>query len=350
MDATYKIHPICDLFPMMEGEQWTQFREDIKAHGLIKPIVMYDGEIVDGRNRLRACQETGVKLRFAQWKDVYNGPLPLSEWIWSENFSRRQMTKEQAAAVVAARRAYDEMQAARNRQSESADQLNAKRWGKDEVSLVVPPPQAIPRPEPPARRLTDLVQPAPTRAPAQPAPTRAPAPSSPTPEPARGRVRQILAKEAGVPENMMRRTLDVQDKKPELLKDIAQGKMTLRQAEDKVKEEKIEKENPELLKQVEQGKITLREAVAKVKEEKLEPSQRQVMIENAAKRRMINGLSLIEGSCKGLSGLDVNAIRNQCTPEEVTDWSSIARESAKVLRAFAIQLCEPKEENNKSNA
>ncbi len=46
----YKIHPLADLNPMMEGDAYERLVEDIKAHGQREPIVMYQGEVLDGRN------------------------------------------------------------------------------------------------------------------------------------------------------------------------------------------------------------------------------------------------------------------------------------------------------------
>ncbi|MGE5510421.1 MAG: ParB N-terminal domain-containing protein [Bacteroidota bacterium] len=66
--------------------------------------------------------------------------------------------------------------------------------------------------------------------------------------------------------------------------------------------------------------------------------KRQQILANAAKKRMIDGLSLIRGSCRGLSELPVLKIATQCTPEEIQTWAKDARKSAGVLRRFAARL------------
>jgi disulfide oxidoreductase YuzD len=47
-----KVHPLIDLFPMMSEEELADLAEDIKANGLIYPIVIDGDVLIDGRNRL----------------------------------------------------------------------------------------------------------------------------------------------------------------------------------------------------------------------------------------------------------------------------------------------------------
>lgn len=55
-----KAHPLADLFPMMDGQAFEDLVDDIRNNGLRQPIVLLDNQIIDGRNRNRACQEAGV--------------------------------------------------------------------------------------------------------------------------------------------------------------------------------------------------------------------------------------------------------------------------------------------------
>jgi ParB-like nuclease domain len=56
----YPFHPLADVFPLMQGAEFKDLLEDIKANGQLEPIVLYENKILDGRNRYRACQASGV--------------------------------------------------------------------------------------------------------------------------------------------------------------------------------------------------------------------------------------------------------------------------------------------------
>jgi len=105
MTAQYEFHPLADLFPLMEGEEFDALVSDIKANGLRKPIMLYEGKILDGRNRYRACLAAGldVALHVAQWRKgsprhSNGGPLG---YVLSENLRRRHLTTDQRAAIAA---------------------------------------------------------------------------------------------------------------------------------------------------------------------------------------------------------------------------------------------------------
>ena len=57
-------HLLANLLPLMEGDEFEELVEDIREHGLYQPIVLYEGAILDGRNRYRSCREAGVEPRF----------------------------------------------------------------------------------------------------------------------------------------------------------------------------------------------------------------------------------------------------------------------------------------------
>ena len=55
-----EFHEAAAFFPLMEGEEFEKLKADIQAHGLHEPIWTYQGKVIDGRNRFRACRATGV--------------------------------------------------------------------------------------------------------------------------------------------------------------------------------------------------------------------------------------------------------------------------------------------------
>jgi len=88
-------HRFADIFPMIEGEQLEQLKEDIKEHGLLQPIVMFEGKILDGRNRYKACKEIGLIPK----EEEYLGKNPL-EYVISLNLKRRHLKPDQRAVLA----------------------------------------------------------------------------------------------------------------------------------------------------------------------------------------------------------------------------------------------------------
>ena len=91
------IHPAAALFPLMEGPELEYLVADIRANGLREEIVLYEGLILDGRNRLRACELAGVPPRFVAW-DGRGSPLA---FVLSRNLHRRHLDESQRAIIAA---------------------------------------------------------------------------------------------------------------------------------------------------------------------------------------------------------------------------------------------------------
>lgn len=98
MTTTHKIHPAAELFPMMSHEDLWNLAEDIKKNGLLEPVILYHGEVLDGRNRLKACELAEVDPQFAE----VNGDVPSpTQYVFSKNLNRRHLTVNQKAMIAA---------------------------------------------------------------------------------------------------------------------------------------------------------------------------------------------------------------------------------------------------------
>ncbi len=92
---TSRFHELANAFPLLDGEEFAELVKDIRANGLHQPVIMYQGKILDGRNRWRACQ----KLKMAHTEKAYLG-ADAAAYVWSVNAVRRQLTPSQKAMAA----------------------------------------------------------------------------------------------------------------------------------------------------------------------------------------------------------------------------------------------------------
>jgi len=91
-----KFHPYSEIFPLIEGAEFDALVEDIKTHGLREKIWVYEGKILDGRNRFLACQKAKVRPQFRK----FTGKDALA-FIISLNVARRHLSEAQRAMAAA---------------------------------------------------------------------------------------------------------------------------------------------------------------------------------------------------------------------------------------------------------
>jgi hypothetical protein len=91
-----ELHPLADLFPMMTDVELDELGEDMLKHGQREPIWLYEGKILDGRNRYRACLMKGIEPVTTETRVA--DPLA---FVISLNLKRRHLDASQRAMVVA---------------------------------------------------------------------------------------------------------------------------------------------------------------------------------------------------------------------------------------------------------
>jgi len=91
-------HPYAELFPRMTNPEFEGLSGDIARKGLLEDIIVYEGKILEGRERYVACVRKKVPPRFREYAGECGSPL---EFVVSKNLHRRHLTEGQRALVAA---------------------------------------------------------------------------------------------------------------------------------------------------------------------------------------------------------------------------------------------------------
>jgi ParB-like chromosome segregation protein Spo0J len=93
----FDIHPVAEAFPLVEGTEFDELCDSVKGLGLVNPIILLDGKVIDGRNRLRAAVAVGMT-------DIRTEDLPPGtdaiRYVMAQNIERRHLTPAQRAAIT----------------------------------------------------------------------------------------------------------------------------------------------------------------------------------------------------------------------------------------------------------
>jgi N6-adenosine-specific RNA methylase IME4 len=90
-----KTHPAAEEFPLMPDDRLRELAEDISRNGQREPIKLFDGLVIDGRNRLRACELLGIEPTTETLPRDIN---PFA-YVWSLNGERRDLLAGQRYAI-----------------------------------------------------------------------------------------------------------------------------------------------------------------------------------------------------------------------------------------------------------
>jgi ParB-like chromosome segregation protein Spo0J len=91
-------HELSKLFPPISDEDFGKLAADIKLNGLHQPIVRYQGKILDGNNRYRACELVKIAPGFT---DFEGDDAKARNFVISANIHRRHLSPEQRRDIIA---------------------------------------------------------------------------------------------------------------------------------------------------------------------------------------------------------------------------------------------------------
>lgn len=142
-----KYHPIASIFPMLGERELQSLADDIRSRGQVEPVTLYEGMVLDGRNRCAACKIAGVDPSTKTFSGTRSEAVAL---VWSLNAERRQLTSSQRAIADAKRAKLDEEYAAELQRVRDQARSRQADGGREKV------PQKFA--EPPDSRTTEAVR------------------------------------------------------------------------------------------------------------------------------------------------------------------------------------------------
>lgn len=96
LNKEYQFHPLAGIFPLIDGKPYQDLMADVLKHGVREPVWLYEGQILDGRNRYRAAVAMGVDCPVQE----YTGQ-DATAFVVSLNLHRRHMSESQRSVVAA---------------------------------------------------------------------------------------------------------------------------------------------------------------------------------------------------------------------------------------------------------
>ena len=129
--VTLPFHPLCEMVPAMSQEEYQALCDDIRAHGLLEPIWTWQGQIIDGRHRARACRQLGITPVYREW----DGQGSLLLFVLRENVWRRHLNSSQKAMIALSAEAHFALEAARYQKAQGPRGTEGGRGHRKEPTL-----------------------------------------------------------------------------------------------------------------------------------------------------------------------------------------------------------------------
>ena len=99
----YESHPLANSLPLMSSDKLWQLAKDISKNGLFRPIILFEGKILDGRNRYKACRMVNETPRFEEFDESCD-PF---DFVESMNLHIRELNSAQKAEFALAKLEYE---------------------------------------------------------------------------------------------------------------------------------------------------------------------------------------------------------------------------------------------------
>lgn len=114
-------HEIGKLLPAPTKDEFQSLIQSIADKGQIEAGYVYEGKILDGFSRYRACQAAGIVFEYDTFKGTRH---EATEFVYTKNLERRHLTTSQKACVAV--QVKDQMKMTPSEAAKSRDQCKLK--------------------------------------------------------------------------------------------------------------------------------------------------------------------------------------------------------------------------------
>lgn len=94
---TYLFHKLANELPLIEGEEFDTLVNSIKEDGQKDEGILFEGKILDGRNRYNACKKLGIPFKCSEFTEDNKAAV---RFVLIKNVYRRHLTVGQRASLA----------------------------------------------------------------------------------------------------------------------------------------------------------------------------------------------------------------------------------------------------------
>ena len=95
--SALEAHPLADLLPRMSESEFLDLKKSIEVDGLQNAVILFQGKILDGRNRYDVCKLLGVPIAVFEYVGTEQQALT---YVLSSNQHRRKLSASQRGVVA----------------------------------------------------------------------------------------------------------------------------------------------------------------------------------------------------------------------------------------------------------
>jgi hypothetical protein len=93
-------HELANVFDMIQGIEAKGLEASIAKEGILVPIKLFEGRILDGRNRYRAAKAVGYRFKPSDFEQFSGTYAEAEAYVISTNVNRRHLTSAQKQDLI----------------------------------------------------------------------------------------------------------------------------------------------------------------------------------------------------------------------------------------------------------